>query len=253
MPEYICECCNFKTNIKCKLEAHLETKKHLSTANIMEQDKDEIIKKLREENLYLKVQLFEMMFKEKEKPVQPTETNCDDYIDECVKSLELELNESLLESVAELRTIDDMNEMFIILDNVFDVFVNNEKNNLPYIKQFTDEHSIADIIIDKVLKHCSIEITEQYKGRFKLYSNNKWLEVKESRDKITTLMYSINSHLKLYPKIMKYYFSYDSKLKQLDESRATLIQPLVRKLTRQISEQCDEDELIRYILKTLNP
>ena len=65
MPEYKCECCNFKTPIKCKFESHLETKKHLSNVNIMEEDKDKIIESLRQENMFLKgkVEAYEMMMK----------------------------------------------------------------------------------------------------------------------------------------------------------------------------------------------
>jgi hypothetical protein len=258
MPDYICECCNFNTPIKCKFEAHLETKKHLSNVNIMEQDKDEIIRKLREENMFLKgkVEAYEMMFKhEKEKKETKDEVNCDEYIEECSKSLELELTEPLLESIAELRTEDDNNERYVNLDNIYEAFVFNEKNNLPYIKQFADisnsEYVIADIIIDKVLQHCSIEITEVYKGRFKLYSNNKWLDVKESREKISSLMMTIFNHLKKYLQIMKHYYMYDSKLRQLDHTSSKLIQPILKKILRQLSEQTDEDELFKYILNKL--
>ena len=260
MPEYICECCNFKTNIKCKLEAHFETKKHLSKLNIMEEDKDEIIQKLREENMYLKgkVEVFEMMFKEKEKekPVQPmTKTNCEPFVDEFLKSLELEVNETLIETIAELRTKDDKNEE-INLNNVFDMFVFNEKNNLPYIKEFPDikksEHVLADIVIEKVLNKCSIEITEQYKGRFKLYSNDKWLEVNESRDMVTNMIIELYGHYKKYMKLLKYYYTYDSKQRCLDNQLSDLISPLLKSIQRSLNDNLDTDEQIKYILNKMN-
>jgi hypothetical protein len=89
----------------------------------------------------------------------------------------------------------------------------NDKNNLPYIKSFSDisknEHVLADVIIEKVLKNCSIEITEPYKGRFKLYSNDKWLEVNESRDIVINMMSELYSHYKKYLKLLKFYYTYD--------------------------------------------
>jgi hypothetical protein len=254
MPEYICECCNYKTNIKCKLESHLETKKHLSKVNIMEEDKDEIIQKLREENMYLKgkVEVFEMMFreKEKEKPVQ-AKTNCEPFVDEFLKSLELEVNETLIESIAELRTNDDKNEE-INNNNVFDVFVFNEKNNLPYIKEFSDikknEHVLADIVIEKVLNKCSIDITEPYKGRFKLYSNDKWLEVAESREIVFNMMNELYIHYKKYLKLLKVYYTYDSTCKCIDEDQCHKIQPLLKSIQRKLNDNLDTEEEIKYIL-----
>jgi hypothetical protein len=145
--------------------------------------KDKIIESLNVQVSFLKgqVEAYERMmgFTVKEKETK-TETNCEPFVDEFLKSLELDVNDSLTETVAELRTKDD-NDKTITLDNVFDVFVFNDNNNLPYIKSFSDidktEHVLSDVIIEKVLKNCSIDITEPYKGRFKLYSNGKWLEV----------------------------------------------------------------------------
>lgn len=34
MPEYFCQCCNFKTNDKTKYKRHTETSKHLELANV---------------------------------------------------------------------------------------------------------------------------------------------------------------------------------------------------------------------------
>ena len=257
MPEYICECYNFKTIDKGKYQTHLETKKHLSNVNIMKEDKDEIIQKLREENMYLKgkVEVFEMMFREKEKqkPVQAN-TNCEPFVDEFLKSLELEVNETLIETIAELRTNDDKNEE-ININNVFDVFVFNEKNNLPYINEFSDikknEHVLADIVIEKVLNKCSIEITEQYKGRFKLYSNDKWLDVNESRDIVTNMIVELYGHYKKYIKLLKYYYTYDSKEQCLDTQNSDLISPLLKSILRKLNDNLDTEEKIKYILNKM--
>jgi len=260
MPEYICECCSFKTIDKGKYQTHLQTKKHLSKVNIMEEDKDEIIQKLREENMYLKgkVEVFEMMFKEKEKEKEETttETNYEPFVDDFLKSLEIEVNDTLTESIAELRTIDD-NQVDINLNNVYEAFVFNDKNNLPYIKSFSDisgetDHVVGDLIIEKVLNHCSIEITEPYKGRFKLYSKGKWLEVNESRDIVINMMSELYIHYKKYLKLLKFYYTYDSKNKCIDSKLCGEIQPILKNIQRQLNDKADTDEEIRYILNKLS-
>ena len=258
MPEYKCECCNFKTPIKCKFESHLETKKHLSNVNIMEEDKDKIIESLRQENMFLKgkVEAYEMMMKHfAVKEETTTETNCEPFVDDFLKSLEIEVNDTLTESIAELRTIDD-NQVDINLNNVYEAFVFNDKNNLPYIKSFSDisgetEHVVGDLIIEKVLKHCSIDITEPYKGRFKLYSNGKWLEVAESRDILFNMMNSLFSHYKKYLKLLKFYYTYDSTCKCIDKDQSLKIQPLLKSILRRLNDQADLDEEIKYILNKL--
>ena len=259
MPEYKCECCNFKTPIKCKFESHLETKKHLSNVNIMEEDKDKIIESLRQENMFLKgkVEAYEMMMKHfAVKEETTTETNYEPFVDDFLKSLELEVNDTLTESIAELRTIDD-NQVDINLNNVYEAFVFNDKNNLPYIKSFSDisgetEHVVGDLIIEKVLKHCSIEITEPYKGRFKLYSKGKWLEVNESRDIVINMMSELYIHYKKYLKLLKFYYTYDSKNKCIDSNLCGEIQPILKNIQRQLNDKADTDEEIRYILNKLS-
>ena len=257
MPEYKCECCNFKTPIKCKFESHLETKKHLSNVNIMEEDKDKIIESLRQENMFLKgkVEAYEMMMKHfAVKEETTTETNCEPFVDDFLKSLELDVNDSLTETVAELRTNDDYDKT-ITLDNVYECFVFNELNNLPYIKSFSNiddtEHTLSDVIIEKVLNHCSIDITEPYKGRIKLYSNGKWLSIKESRDIIMNMITELYIHYKKYLKLLKFYYSYNSINKCIDNYLYSEIQPLLKSILRRLNDQSDLDEEIKYILNKL--
>ena len=252
MPDYNCECCNFKTHIKSKYSVHLETKKHLSNVIIMEGDQEEVIKSLKEENFFLKgqVEAYKSMmnyFTVKEtKTKTETETSCEPYVIEFLKSLELDVNDSLTETVAELRTKDD-NDITVTLDNAYECFVFNDNNNLPYIKSFSDidktEHVLSDVIIEKVLKNCSIDITEPYKGRFKLYSNGKWLEVAESRDILFNMMNSLFSHYKKYLKLLKSYYTYDSTCKCINEDQCHNIQPLLKSILRRLNDQADLDEL----------
>ena len=266
MPEYKCECCNFKTIDKCKYVVHLETKKHLSNVSIMNDEKadykDKIIESLKEENIFLKgkVEAYERMigcFTDKDKETKTkTETSYEPFVNEFLKSLELDVNDSLTESIAELRTIDD-NQVDINLNNVYEAFVFNDKNNLPYIKSFSDisgetDHVVGNLIIEKVLNHCSIEITEPYKGRFKLYSKGKWLEVNESRDIVINMMSELYIHYKKYLKLLKFYYTYDSKNKCIDSNLCGVIQPILKNIQRQLNDKADTDEEIRYILNKLS-
>ena len=262
MPDYNCECCNFKTHIKCKYVGHLETKKHLSNVSIMNDEKtdykDKIIESLKQENIFLKgqVEAYKSMmgFNVKETKTK-TETSCEPYVIEFLKSLELDVNDSLTESIAELRTKDDYDKT-ITLTNAYECFVFNDNNNLPYIKSFSDidgktEHVLSDVIIETVLKNCSIDITEPYKGRFKLYSNGKWLEVAESRDILFNMMNELFSHYKKYLKLLKFYYTYDSKHGYIDEDQCRKIQPLLKSIQRRLMDQADLDEEIKYILNKL--
>ena len=262
MPDYNCECCNFKTHIKCKYVGHLETKKHLSNVSIMNDEKtdykDKIIESLKEEVSFLKgqVEAYKSMmnyFTVKETKTK-TETSCEPYVIEFLKSLELDVNESLTESVAELRTKDD-NDITVTLTNAYECFVFNDNNNLPYIKSFSDidntEHVLSDVIIETVLKNCSIDITEPYKGRFKLYSNGKWLEVAESREIVSNMITDLFSHYKKYLKLLKFYYTYDSTCKCIDEDQCRKIQPLLKSIQRRLMDQADLDEEIKYILNKL--
>tara|TARA_R110000772_G_scaffold199433_1_gene310051 strand:+ start:607 stop:1317 length:711 start_codon:yes stop_codon:yes gene_type:complete len=227
--------------------------------------KDKIIESLKEENIFLKgklegqVETCERMmgfFTDKEtKPKTKTETSCEPYVIEFLKSLELDVNESLTETVAELRTKDD-NDITVTLDNAYECFVFNDNNNLPYIKSFSDidgktEHVLSDVIIEKVLKNCSVDITEPYRGRFKLYSNGKWLEVSASRDILFNMMNELFSHYKKYLKLLKFYYTYDSTCKCIDEDQCSKIQPLLKSILRRLNDQADLDEEIKYILNKL--
>tara|TARA_R110000803_G_scaffold9115_3_gene29033 strand:- start:1966 stop:2655 length:690 start_codon:yes stop_codon:yes gene_type:complete len=220
--------------------------------------KDKIIESLNVQVSFLKgkVEGYERMmnyFTDKETKTK-TETSYEPFVNEFLKSLELDVNESLTESVAELRTKDD-NDITVTLDNAYECFVFNDNNNLPYIKSFSDidktEHVLSDVIIEKVLKNCSIDITEPYKGRFKLYSNDKWLEVSASREIVFNMMNELFSHYKKYLKLLKFYYTYDSTCKCIDEDRCHKIQSLLKSIQRRLMEQADLDEEIKYILNKL--
>lgn len=259
MKEYNCICCSFKTPIKSKYESHLKTNKHLSNVTQEEapDNKDLIIQNLREEICFLKgkVEAYELMMK-CQRPEKNNEVSLEDLKNynstDFVNSLELEVNEPLVESVAELRMKDD-EVLEINLNNAFDSFVNNEKNNLPFIKEFaefqTNPNIIGDIVIEHVLNKCSVQVTEQYKGRFKIYKD-KWLSVQESTDLLYDLISPVKSHFQNYLKLFKHYYSFDSKLRCLDQHKATEIKPFLQQLQRKIIYS-DYDELIKYILKEI--
>ena len=74
MPQYLCECCMFETNIKSKLQNHLNTKRHLKICQLVNENgtdnesidssnKDLIIEELQKEIMFLKgkVEAYELV------------------------------------------------------------------------------------------------------------------------------------------------------------------------------------------------
>lgn len=283
MPEYVCDCCNFKTNIKSKLENHNETNKHLLNISLLEQsnnihkETDEIIQELKIKIATLEgqIQVYKLLFPNKsevvsqpiekededekedetDKVLEGNEISCDEVIENFINSLELDITDELKECIAELREKDD-NLYDINVDNVYETFVNNPTPcHLPYIEEFSNmnrEHIYSKIIMKNVLSVCSIDITEKYKGRFKLFSQGKWLDVEESREKIIQLFPPINAHFKKYIKLLTYYFCYDSKRKCFDEFKEPIIKPITKSITRDIYNQLEYTEEIPFMLKVLS-
>lgn len=274
MAEFICECCNFKTNLKSNLERHLKTKKHLEKKELDDKPKDKLIEELQQKIKVLEGQIevyklliphlkpvAEPVTKPVAEPVADQEADhdvdpidCDDVIDNFVKSFELEINEELIEDISQLREQDDLCGT-IDESNIYHSFFSNEKNNLPFINEFKEleksSHVFSNLIIENVLNKCSVNVTEKYKGRFKLFCNGKWLSVEDSREKVIRLFLSISSHFRKYPKLMKHYFCYDSQLKELDYDKSHLIRHLIIKLTQNINNNIDYDDEIKYILQLI--
>lgn len=257
MPQYICKACNFNTPIKCKYTSHLETLKHKNNNKLMEEDLNKVIQELRSEILCLKAKLevYEMMYKGKKTETKEAETNeLVNYNPKVfIDSLEIELTEQIIESVAELRTNDDK-VMVVNLENAYHSFMFNEKNNLPYIKEFIElqtepETAIGSMVIEHVLSKCSVDVTEPYKGRFRLY-RDKWLSIQDSTDLLNDLISSIKIHFKSYISLYKYYYAFDSSLRTLDQNAQCDIRPKIRELERKLM-YIDPDEIVKYILKEL--
>ena len=272
MSKYNCDCCNFHTDIKTKYEDHKKTNKHLSKLNIMTADKDKIIEGLQLEVSYLrgKVEAFELMFKKGVEntvlgPVkveheeqgtydEPTELVNFDNGDAFWETLQFDVNEALAEEIAGLRTDDDANYKLTECMDAYEAFINNPKNNLPYIQvfrdSFSDNNAILDFICEKVLKDTSMKITDKYRGLFHIYQRDEWLGVQESSDIIATIITSFVRHLRKYFKCLKIYYSYDSNTKQLCPEREKDIQFTINKLIKESGlNERDEEEDLKYILK----
>ena len=252
---YICKACNFNTPSKTKYTIHLETLKHKNNSNVMNEDLQMVIQNLRSEivSLKAKIEVYEMICKGKK--TDATETN--ELVNYNPKvfmdSLELELTEEIIESVSELRAKDDM-VMDVNIENAYHSFMFNENNNLPYIKEFIElqsepEIAIGSMVLEHVLSKCSVDVTEPYKGRFRLY-RDKWLSIQDSTDLLNDLIAQVKGHFKSYISLYKYYYSFDSKLRTLDELSATTIRPKIKELERKLL-YVDPDEIIKYILKEL--
>lgn len=256
MPEYICKACNFKTPIKCKYTSHLETLKHKNNNKLMKEDLNEVIQELRSEILCLKAKLevYEMMYKGKPNTKEAETNELVNYNPKVfMDSLEIELTEQIIESVAELRANDDK-VMDVNLENAYHSFMFNENNNLPYIKEFIElqtdpETAIASMVLEHVLSKCSVDVTEPYKGRFRLY-RDKWLSIQDSTDLLNDVIAAVKGHFKSYISLYKYYYAFDSKLRTLDEWSVSAIRPKIKELERKLL-YVDPDEIINYILKQL--
>lgn len=268
MSKYNCYCCNFHTDIKTKYEDHKKTNKHLSKLNIMTADKDKIIEGLQLEVSYLrgKVEAYERMFKVENTvlgpvKVEPEEQTYDEHVEptnyddeEFIDTLDLNVNEELAELIAGLRTEDDAVCDLTDIHNAYEAFMNNPKNNLPYLQVFkdnlTNNNALLDFLYEKVFKHSSVRTTDKYRGRFHLYKEDKWLDVQESTEIFQMIISSFLLHLRKYLKCLKIYYSYDSKTRELDTEREKDIMFLVDKLKNEggLFDR-DYDEDIKYILK----
>jgi len=61
-------------------------------------------------------------------------------------------------------------------------------------------------------------------------------------------MNQLFSHYKKYLKLLKFYYTYDSACKCIDEDECHKIQPLLKSIQRKLNDNLDTEEEIKYIL-----
>lgn len=260
MVSYNCECCLFNTTDKSKYDKHLITNKHKkkSLSIIME---EETILSLRQEIAFLKGQLsvYKEHFKKEEKKEEEEVEKYDGptmdallVFDEFRETLELELDEPTIERIAELRALDD-EAGEVNRDNFIEAYTTNEINFLSHIhvlKEFAtnNNNAINDLIAD-VLKKCKIEVTEKYKGRFKLFHDGEWHKSFESQELLNDFIIDVRLYFKKCIKSLKYYYAFNSQDKELGDYDA--IKPIVNKLFHTMNDE-ELDERNKYIINKVS-
>lgn len=266
MVMYNCECCLFTTSDKSKYNKHLLSNKHRSNKDkslsiIMEdKDKDEIIQLLRQEVSFLKGQLFvyERQFK-KEKEEEPYSGGDEDCLTIFTKyrdTFDLNLkDEGTIERLAELRAVDDeVGE--VNADNALESFMSNEINflsHLEVVKAFAegDDEAINEFL-SNVLKECKIDITEKYKGRFKMFYEGEWLNYEETYKQYDDFKSDVYIYFQNCYRAMKFYFAYNHKERELGDYDA--IKPLLINLINRFREVnfTGGDEHRKYIINKVS-
>lgn len=214
--------CNFSTEIKSQFVTHNQTQKHLSNVLLMEKEKDIIIQQKDMEIMKLKAQLefaeriingFQRGNSNIPFNTEINNVSCSDFIND-FKQLPLvseEATDKMLESEADKKILSG-------LDN--ETFMSKEAlNQLPYYEVFMyyimkiNKPNTLGEVAYTILKDSSIDITDKYKNRFKLYNGSEWSSIEESRDILDDLIDNIKkmftNYYKLYCNVYK--FSVETK------------------------------------------
>ena len=232
MVKYECKLCNFSTEIKCQFVAHNQTQKHLSNVNVMEQEKDLVIQQKDMEIMKLKAQLefaeriingFQRGSASVLSNAETNEVSCFDCINDFKNSpLMVEPSDELLETETEKKEK-------MICDNIDnDTYMSKVAlSELPYYNEYISYHekinkpyNFAEIAYD-ILKDCSIDITDKYKNRFRLYKANNWLSIEDSRDILCDLIETIRNMFVNYHKLYCNIYRFDvvdKEINKLDQS-----------------------------------
>lgn len=265
MVKYNCECCLFITSDKWKYNKHILTNKHRinkdkSLPIVMDkvkpdEDKDQIIISLRQEVAYLKgkLEVYEKLEKkEEEEKYEGGDEDCLTIFTKYRDTFDLNLkDEGTIERLAEMRAGDDeVGE--VTADNVFESFISNEinfLNHLDVVRDFAegDDEAIGNFL-SNVLKECNIDITERYKGRFKMFYDGEWLNHQESREKYDDFKTDVYIYFQNCYRAMKFYFAYNHKERELGDYE--MIKPLLNKIINRFREVnfIGEDEHRKYII-----
>lgn len=261
--KYRCVSCDFNTDHKTKYTTHLKTVKHLSQITPMD-ERDIEIQKLREEVAYLKgkLEVYEKLNRRAE--IVPKEEKevvvYDGPVEDCLTvwnkyraTFELDLkDEPTIEALAELRAMDDeVGE--VTHENFIEAFVSNEANSLHHLKVMKDyadgdANAIHDFMVD-IFKECKMDITEKYKGRFRLFHNGEWHSVEDSRELYTDFVCDVALYFKNCIKALKYYYAFNSQEKKLGDYE--MIKPITTQILNRMN-YTDPDERRKYIINKVS-
>lgn len=262
---YNCDCCLFNTSDKWKYNKHILTNKHRIQQEkyvpiVMEdkpQDKDQIILSLRQEVAYLKgkLEVYEKIEKKEQEKYEGGDEDCLDVFTKYRDTFDLNLkDEGTIERLAELRALDDeVGEVNV--DNALEAFMSNEINFLSHLDVVRDFANGDDEVISEflknILKECKIDITEKYKGRFKMFYDGEWLNYEETYKQYDDFKLDVYIYFQNCYRAMKFYYAYNHKERELGDYDA--IKPLLNKLINRFREVnfIGEDEHRKYIINKL--
>lgn len=260
---YNCDCCLFNTCDKWKYNKHILTNKHRIKQEkyvpIVMEDKDQIILSLQQEVAYLKgkLEVYEKLDKkEEEESYEGGDEDCLDIFTKYRDTFDLNLkDEGTIERLAELRAVDDeVGEVNV--DNVLEAFMSNEINFLSHIdvvRSFAegDDEAISEFL-KNILKECKIDITQKYKGRFKMFYDGEWLNYDETYKQYDDFKSDVYIYFQNCYRAMKFYYSYNHKERELGNYDA--IKPLLNKLIHRFREVnfIGGDEHRKYIINKVS-
>lgn len=260
MPEYICECCAFKSRDKTLYKKHLETLKHKKLSNSMEGDDKQLslINEntiLKEENNALKkeLQIYKQVIKDLGIQLKSEEEeelyNWDPS--QFLERISIDvLDEALIEEIAGMRTADDLVGE-VNIENAFEAFFYNERNNLPlikdYLKMLEDPMHVGDVVIEKVLNECSFKITKR--NTFSLYKDG-WLKPSKSAELLEDLIVDVRAYIGCNNKLWQYYYSYNSKERRMDKSKFVDLEPKIKEYRHITSVQTKK--IVEYICEKMS-
>ena len=207
MPEYLCECCNYKTPIKCKFEAHNQTSKHLNNMK-------SFVEPLKEGNpLQAKVDMLEELVKSLIKRIEVLENNPQDanrvvgVVEEVVEpvvepfDLDIIINDLVQQNEISMDRYGYYNEFEQkeIIDwkkYMNDILTKKEQLKIAQgeidemLKETYKEGSIKSIYhkLRNVIPAESIKVKDISRSKYSIYCEGKWLNNSRSEEKLAELI-----------------------------------------------------------------
>lgn len=257
MVKYECMLCNFSTEIKSQFVTHNQTQKHLSNVLLMEKEKDIIIQQKDIEIMKLKAQLefaeriingFQRGNSNLSFTTETNNVSCSDFINE-FKQLPLvseEATDEMLETESDKKVLSGLdNETFMSKEALnqlpyYDVF-------MYYVMKINKPNTLGEVAY-MILKNSSIDITDKYKNRFKLYVGTEWASIEDSRDILNNLIDTIKdmftNYYKLYCNVYK--FSVETKeIEPIEHDKQTEL----KKINMRIRNVDNSEEIKHFLSK----
>lgn len=212
MPEYLCECCNFKTPIKCKFQAHNETSKHLNNMKSFVEPKKEA------NPLQVKVDMLEELVKSLIKRIEVLENKPQDanrvveVVNEVIEPVAEPVEEEPFDLDIVIGDLVQQNEISVEAYGYYDEI--QDRESIDMIKYVNDKLSIKEQIeiaegmldemlletyeedsikaiyhkLCKVIPDGSIKVNDLSRSKYSIYCQGQWLNPVRSTEKLEELV-----------------------------------------------------------------